>query len=565
MRKNRLPMLALASVLLVPSLASGQFATSVVSYTPGIGVSSDYTNSASALGEPSRTTPGAFGGPVDAFDSAYLGSQVVSVGAGGSLTLAFRTPITNNPANPFGLDFIIFGNAGFVITNGEFSGKGITDGSLYGNNPGTSRVSVSADGVTFYTLNPALAPAVDSLFPTDGAGNFFLPVNPAFSAGTFSGQGLAGVEERYAGSGGGAGYDIAWAQDTNGQSVTLASASYVRVEVLSGKSDVDGMAAVAPAWLTVAQDFSADPLTQGWRMFGDGSLFTWNSANHNLEVTWDSSRSNSYLQLPLGTIMTRNDDFQVELDLLLKDIAGGINPAKPGPMQLAFGFQNRGDAQSTSFSRGTGADSPNLVEFNFFPDTGYGPTVWPAVYSTNSGMNYNGTGDFSIFDLPTGVTMHIVLAYSSSNQTVMTSIRTNGALVGPVTSARMATNSSGLGGPFTQFNVDTFAISSYSDLGLAPGPNASSILAHGVIDNLVITFPPPPILDQELSPASGLWQETFISRTNWNYVLQTTTNFQTWNDASAVRAGTGGQVGLPDTNSAAFNSRIYRIKAYRTD
>jgi hypothetical protein len=234
-------------------------------------------------------------------------------------------------------------------------------------------------------------------------------------------------------------------------------------------------------------------------------------------------------------------------------------------MQLAFGFQNRGDAQSTNFDRGTGSDSPNLVEFNFFPDTGYGPTVWPAVYSTNSGMNYNGPADFSIFDLPTSVTMHIVLAYDSSNHTATTSIRTNGMLVGPVTSAQLATNSSSLGGPFTQFKVDTFAISSYSDLGLAPGPNASSILAHGVIDNLVITFPPPPIQDQELSTARGLWEQTFISRTNWNYVLQTTTNFQTWIETSAVRAGTGGLIGLQDTNAAAFDGRFYRIKASRAD
>lgn len=565
MRKNRLSVLALASVLLVPNLSFAQFADTVAAYVPGTGVSSSYTNSASALGEPSRATPGVWGGPVDPFNTPWLGEQLVSVGEGGSLTLGFATPITNDPAHPFGLDFIIFGNAGFSITNGDYSGGGITDGGLFGNNTGSTRVSVSADGVTFYTLNPALAPPVDGLFPTDGAGNFFLPVNPVLSGADFSGQGLSGIAERYAGSGGGAGYDIAGAQDTNGQPVTLASVSYVRVEVLSGKSEIDGMAAVAPGTLAVAQDFSSNPLSQGWKMFGDASLFQWNSTNHNLEVTWDSSHSNSYLQLPLGTIMTRQDDFRVELDLLLNDIAGGINPLKPGPMQLAFGFQNRGDAQSTNFNRGTGSDSPNLAEFNFFPDTGWGPTVWPAVYSTNSSMNYNGSGDFSIFDLPTGVTMHIVLAYTSSNQTIMTAITTNGVLVGPVTSARMATNSSGFGGPFTQFKVDTFAISSYSDLGLAPGPYASSILAHGVIDNLVVTFPPPPIQHEQSAVASGHWQQAFISRTNWNYILQATTDFQTWSEASTTRAGTGGQVRLQDTNTATFNSRFYRIKASRAD
>ena len=178
--------LALCGNLVVAS-SFAQFADAVIAYTPGAGVSSSYTNPISALGEPSRVTPGNFGGPVDPFNSAYIASQLVSVGTGGSLTLHFGTPITNNPANPFGLDFIIFGDAGFAITNGDYSGGGITDGSMYGNNTGSTRVSVSADGATFYTLDPALAPTADNLFPTDGVGNFFLPVNPNLAASAFSG------------------------------------------------------------------------------------------------------------------------------------------------------------------------------------------------------------------------------------------------------------------------------------------------------------------------------------------------------------------------------------------
>ncbi len=558
MKLTRLLVLALGGKLVVAS-SFAQFADAVVAYTPGTGVSASYTNPASALGEPSRITPGIFGGPVDPFNSAYLGSQLVSVGAGGSLTLEFNTPISNSPANPFGLDFIIFGNAGFAITNGNYSGGGITDGSMYGNNTGSTRVSVSMDGATFYTLNPALAPTVDTLFPTDGAGDFSLPVNPALTNGAFGGQGLAGIAARYAGSGGGAGYDLAWAQDTNGAPVTLNSARYVRVDVLSGKSEIDGMAAVSPAALTVTQDFSNNPLAHGWKLFGDASLFQWNAANQNLQVTWDSSRSNSYLQLPLGTVMSRSDDFRVELDLLLNDFQGGVNPAKPGPMQLAFGFQNRANAESTNFNRGTGANSPNLVEFNFFPDTGFGPTVWPAVISTNSEFNYNGSGDFQLFDLPTGIALHIVLAYTSSNQAITTSIRTNGVLVGPVASAQIGSTFGGT--PFTQFKVDTLAISSYSDLGLAPGPYAGSLLAHGVIDNLVVTFPPPPIRHEQSGLAAGEWQHSFISRTNWNYTLQATTNFQSWINVNTPRAGTGGQLQLNDTNAGTFNARFYRVNA----
>ena len=43
---------------------------------------------------------------------------------------------------------------------------------------------------------------------------------------------------------GGASYDISWAQDELGQSVTLASIEFVRVEVLSGNAEIDGLVAV---------------------------------------------------------------------------------------------------------------------------------------------------------------------------------------------------------------------------------------------------------------------------------------------------------------------------------
>jgi hypothetical protein len=241
--------LALASVLLVSSLPAAPFADAVVDYVPGTGFASGYTDPTRALGEPARVTPGLFGGPVDPFNPPYLTSQLVSLGAGGVLTVQFNSPILNRAANPFGLDFLIFGNAGFIITNAldpdfNFLGTPATDGSLFAHNNGATRVSVSADGLTFYALNPLLTPTVDGLFPTDGSGDFQRPVNPALGGGDFAGQTLAGIRALYAGSGGGAGYDLDWAQDGNGQSVALAQASFVRVEVLSGKSEIDAFAVV---------------------------------------------------------------------------------------------------------------------------------------------------------------------------------------------------------------------------------------------------------------------------------------------------------------------------------
>jgi hypothetical protein len=240
----------LGAAALVCATAHAQYATAVVGYTAGTGATATHSDPNAALGEPSRVTPGDFGGPVDPFNAPYLNTQLVSLGAGGSLTVSFTSPIGNHAANPFGLDFQIFGGAGFVITNAfdenfNFIGTPATDGSLFGAQTGNTRVSVSADGVNYFILDPTRAPKVEDLYPIDGQGDFGAPVNPSLSYASFAGKTLAEVRTLYAGSGGGIGYDLAWAQDGGGQPVSLGSISFVRVEVLSGKAELDGFSAVS--------------------------------------------------------------------------------------------------------------------------------------------------------------------------------------------------------------------------------------------------------------------------------------------------------------------------------
>lgn len=251
MRKIRLPLLAVAGSLFIATLAEAQFADSVVAYTSGAGVGANFTNENAALGEPARVNP--FGESVDPFNPPYGTNQIVSVGAGGSLTVQFNSPILNNPANPFGADFIVFGNSGFVITNGDFTGGGITDGSLFGNNTGETRVWVSLDNITYYQLNPALAPIIDTLLPTDSDGDFQRPADPSLDNADFAGQNLSGIRSLYQGSGGGTGFDISWAQDGSGNSVSLPGISFIRVDVLTGKSEIDAFSVVPePAVWTLA-------------------------------------------------------------------------------------------------------------------------------------------------------------------------------------------------------------------------------------------------------------------------------------------------------------------------
>jgi hypothetical protein len=179
-------------------------------------------------------------------------------------------------------------------------------------------------------------------------------------------------------------------------------------------------------------------------------------------------------------------------------------------------------------------------------------------------MNYNGPQDFGIFDLPLDINMHIELAYVADTETASISVSTNGVLVGPITSARLATNSVDFGSAFTQFKLDTFAISSYSDAGQNPA-YAGSLLAHGIVDNLRLQFPSGPIQELNGGFQNANWSARFLTRTNWNYQFEATEDFKVWTVIGHPTSGTGGQLQLQETNSSGFGARFYRINAQRAD
>src|SRR5688500_13476480 len=280
---------------------------------------------------------------------------------------------------------------------------------------------------------------------------------------------------------------------------------------------------VAATHTTIHEDFSAAPLSRGWETHGEASLFHWNSTNLNLEATWDASKTNSYFRLPISPV-TSEDDFSVALDLHMHDIEAGVNPERPETFQFAFGFQNRADADGAAFIRGTGANTPNLAEFNFMPDTEFGPTVWPAMFLTNGVMNYSGTTDFAEFEIPIGIPMRVTLSYTATNHTLALEIRTNEVLVGEVVKARLVDVEKG-------FRLDAFSISSYSDEGQAPGPYQGSILAHGTIDNVALTLPASPIQFAGGRLVAGQWEHEVIGNPGWLYVLEATADLKTWVEA----------------------------------
>jgi hypothetical protein len=545
MLKVRFWALAAASIVATTTSHSAGFADAVVAYNPGTGFASGFTNASSALGAPTSTA--------NPLSPPYRTNQIVSLGVGGYLTLHMGSPAVHSGVSPYDIDFQIFGNSFFVITNGNYSGGGITDGSVYGNGAST-RVEVSPDGATWYTLNPAQAPTIGDLFPTDGAGDPQVPVNPVLTNADFAGLGLAGIRSLYAGSAGGAGFNLAWAQDTNGDYVNLPIARFIRIDVHSGKAQVDAVSTTQPSATVIAEDFVFDPLQNGWRIFGDTNLFRWNATNQNLEVTWDSSQPNSYFYHPLGTILSRQDDFSLAFDLRLNDIGPGPDTNKAGTFPIAIGLLNLDEATQTNFLRGTGNNSPDLAEFAYFWDSGFGATTWPTFVDTNSTFNYNNARDYAIFALAPDDTFHVVMTYTASNQTVVATVtnfeQTSGVRITQLLNTNLA-----------DFRLGAISISSYNDAGQDP-QYAGSVLAHGTVDNVVVTVPTPPVQNLVVLLTNKLWQVQFVARTNWLYTLERTSDFTSWATASAPTTGVNGPLSLADTNSGLPNA-FYRVRANR--
>jgi hypothetical protein len=300
---------------------------------------------------------------------------------------------------------------------------------------------------------------------------------------------------------------------------------------------------------TLVEIFSNDPLAQGWLATGHTSLFRWNDTNQNLEVTWDSSKANSYFCRPFGAILTKASDFMLGFDLRLNDIAGGVNPGKPFPFQISIGLLHLAQATNAGFIRGSGFQAPNLVEFDYFPAAVFDPTVSPVLISSNNEFS---AGGFTFpLELTTNTVFQVTMIYTAEDRTLRTQMTGKGMPFGLVKDATLGTS-------FSDFTVDHFGVSSYSDVGQFPGFEGS-VLAHGVVDNFMLAAPPPVTRVTAINEA-GAVRLQFLSTTNWVYTLERTTSFQSWDTASSAVAGTGGMLTLQDTNPPMANA-FYRVKA----
>lgn len=249
-----------------------------------------YNQASNVLGHPtmgiftSSSTYGDSGSTINPAYPAWSGGRLLSLvgdddeGTPGFVTIKFDHDVLDDPNNPFGIDFLVFGNAFGVRDSDEniqlttdpltvsFTGKGSYENAL---------VEVSQDGETWYPYEKG--PYADSFMPTLGYlydpaapdtglfnGNLYWgraaratrPVNPACSFSSFSGLNLAQVCQRYDGSAGGTGFDLAELLflPENGNGVKWIR--YVRISCVEESNDegdfgynvpeIDAVADVAP-------------------------------------------------------------------------------------------------------------------------------------------------------------------------------------------------------------------------------------------------------------------------------------------------------------------------------
>lgn len=250
------------------------FAVEVVEYQPGdpAKMPRDYliyrldnvsvwmNDPSAALGAPTAWTTGDYDiiselqvTPVVPVYPAMRYFELVAIAPGGHLILKFARPVRNDPNNPYGIDFIVFGNAFFTHS---------TSGSYWnGNNPETiyisgnvtsepATVSVSQDGQTWYEFTNVFA---DSFAPTAGVEwdsvnqkwsyplNPTKPLNPALTNTSFANKSVAQALTMYNGSAGGTGFDLAWLSDP------VDWIQYVKISVPANKQYAAEIDAVAIA------------------------------------------------------------------------------------------------------------------------------------------------------------------------------------------------------------------------------------------------------------------------------------------------------------------------------
>ncbi len=218
------------AILDMPTAAESPYGWRVVKSN----VSTDdgkYDDVKNVLGRPTAYMVGQWGGPVSPYNPAWMAGELLTLqGEDDFVVIEFDHDVVDDPNNPFGLDFIVFGNAFGVGTTDAYYSQDMGPAGISFTGSGTPEealVEVSQDGQTWYAFTdgphgddfaPTLGFVYDDVTPdtTLYSGNRWwgkmvdacYPVDPSLSWTSLQGLTLAEVAKRYNGSAGGTGFDI---------------------------------------------------------------------------------------------------------------------------------------------------------------------------------------------------------------------------------------------------------------------------------------------------------------------------------------------------------------------
>lgn len=269
------------------TVRAGSFATQVISAQGPFGPSL-YNDPASILGAPATNYFDSASAPITRVklnepvwgqnvSDGVSNKLILTLNSGSFVIVGFDEPITNHPANPYGIDFLVFGNTFYVAsTFGDAAnlntttmfGMAFEEPVLVSVSPGfTGQPGENPDDpATWPWYRYDNGPFGDGIFPThayrwnrDEAGwtdqlmDFTKPVNPAFES-VFAAGGISVADaiDLYTGSGGGAGFDLT----PSG----FDSVRYVKIEATEefSSGEIDAIAIVRR--MTLGDTLSVSPL-----------------------------------------------------------------------------------------------------------------------------------------------------------------------------------------------------------------------------------------------------------------------------------------------------------------
>ncbi len=355
------------------------------------------------LGHPTMYMYGMWGGPISPVNPAWMEGELFSLESYGNeelepgeadgpgyVTIEFDHDVVDDPANPYGLDFIVFGNAMCIRKGNEYYGEADDPGASLltsEGNPEYAKVEVSADGTNWFTdpdwkFADSFAPTLGYLYEPSHAdpalytGNRWWgraahatkPVNPSVDFADCANKTLTQVCNAYNGSAGGTGYDISrlnLPRDAKGRRYFR----YVRIssayldDIGEGDSgytapDIDAVADVAPV--------------SGYELWAESNYTDWMTA-------WDPSVSGMNATAANG----RKNVINYVLGLSAGETAAGLEFAIAGfaPGESGHSIQLRSKAEMTAVPYGL------VVKESAHPTSG-----WTSVLPVFAGSEEQGDG-----------------------------------------------------------------------------------------------------------------------------------------------------------------------------